>query len=288
MGLAYSHYLRGEYGDADKILAKMDTDKLEKSLGQELRLRRTLVAVREGDLDQVIRLGELSGSPIGKLLAAEGHLANANSNAAIPLFEDAAESGGDVGQTAKQYLEYMRSENPVITNLAEASALWAVGEKNVACESAQQVMAALDDMAAMDDEFPNRNEVTLLWAGRAAVTAEDVEVAEDLLERVDVPPEGQAWRMQATQALIHFRKEEFDLGIDLFVALASGGAPADGLADAIATAAAISGDADVAREITANLKSNATARGLWEAGDRQGAAELAPKGRLKKFLGSGE
>lgn len=281
MGLAYSHYLKGEYGEADKILAKMDTDKLGVEIGKELRLRRTLIAVRQGDLKQVISLGQASGTPIGKLLAAEGHFANTDINTAIPLFEDASQAGGKVGATAKQYLEYIRSDDSVVRSLAEASALWAIGDRETACESAK------DTLAELDEDFPNRNEIALLWAGRAATSAGDVGIAEELLERVGVPPEGQAWRIQATQALIHFRNEEFDDGVGLFRALASGGAPADGLADAIATAAAISGNLDIAKEITAGLESNATARGLWEAGDREGAAELAPAGRLQKFLENG-
>ena len=63
---------------------------------------------------------------------------------------------------------------------------------------------------------PNRNEIALLWAGRAATSSQDVSIAEELLERVGVPPEGQAWRIQATQALIHFRNEEFEDGVELF------------------------------------------------------------------------
>ena len=97
----------------------------------KLRLRRTLVAVKEGDLDQVIALGEASGSPVGKLLAAEGHLADGNANKAIPLFEDAASASGTVGETAKQYLEYIRSDDSLLRSLAEASALWAIQSARV-------------------------------------------------------------------------------------------------------------------------------------------------------------
>ena len=280
MGLAYSHVLRGEYREADMLLAKVDNDQLEAGLAQELRLRRTLVAVKEGDVEQVIALGEQSGTPIGKMLAAEGYLADGSTNEAIPLFEDAAAAGGVVGETANQYLEYIRADDPLLRALAEASALWAIGESVPACESAQQVISNLDE------DYPNKSEIALLWAGRAA-TSGSVDSAEGLLEGVDVPPEGQAWRKNATQALIHFRKKEYDEGVALFTLLAEGGAPVDGLADAIATAAAISGDAEVAKKITADLESNATARGLLEAGDREAAVELAPSGQLKKFLKDG-
>jgi hypothetical protein len=281
MGLAYSHVLRGEYPKADMLLANVDTDQVEPELAKKLRLRRALVALKEGDVDQVIALGEASGTAIGKLLAAEGRLADGSPNEAIPLFEDAEKSGGAVGDTAKQYLDFMRADDPLLRALAEASALWAIGEAVPACESAQQVMANLDE------DVPNRNEMGLLWAGRAA-TVGDIESAVELLDSVSTPPEGQAWRVQATRALIHFRKNESADGVALFVQLASGGAPADGLADAIATAAAISGDANIAKEITAGLESSATARSLLEVGDRETAIELAPSGPLKKFLKDGE
>jgi len=196
------------------------------------------------------------------------------------LLEDAASAGGTVGDTASMYLEYIRSDNPALKYLAEANALWSNGETEAACETAK------DAVPNLDEDFPSRNQIALLWAGRAA-TRGKIETAEELLESISVAPEGQGWRIGATKALIMFRKKEYDAGINMFVQLASGGAPQDGLADAIATAAAICEDAEVAKKITTGLESNATARGLLEAGDRDGAAQLAPSGNLKKFLESG-
>jgi thioredoxin-like negative regulator of GroEL len=284
MGLAYSHVLRGEYDQAEQLLASVDTDQVEPpELAQKLRLRRTLIAAKKGDLDGVngvIKLGEASGSPVGKLLAGEGHIANGNNNQAIPLLEDAASAGGTVGDTASMYLEYIRSDNPALKYLAEANALWSNGETEAACETAK------DAVPNLDEDFPSRNEIALLWAGRAA-TRGKIETAEELLESISIAPEGQGWRIGATKALIMFRKKEYDAGVNMFVQLASGGAPQDGLADAIATAAAICEDAEIAKQITTGLESNATARGLLEAGDRDGAAQLAPSGHFKKFLESG-
>lgn len=278
-GLAYSHVLRGEYDKAENLLVAIDNDQLDPGLVSDVKLRRTLVAWHQKDFDQVKSLGEASGTPTGKLMAGEAHLADANPNGAIPLFEDASKDGGVVGETAKTYLSYMRDDDGKLRSLAEASALWSIGEYGAACESAQFALEALDE------EYAQRNEMALLWAGRAA-TMGPVESAEQMLEFISVPPVGQEWRIPATQALVHFRNEEYDDGIALFNMLATGGAPADGLADALATAVSLTKDPEKAKEISSGLESNAAARGLLEVGEAGAAKSAAPSGSLKRYLES--
>jgi hypothetical protein len=73
-------------------------------------------------------------------------------------------------------------------------------------------------------------------------------------------------------------------GVEIFTALASMGPPADGLSDALATAAALTDDREIAKQLAGSVESAAGARGLFEAGAVRAAATKAPAGPYKTFL----
>jgi hypothetical protein len=61
-------------------------------------------------------------------------------------------------------------------------------------------------------------------------------------------------------------------------------APADGVADARATAASLATSKKAARMYISGLTSDAAARGLYQAGMRRFAGNMAPEGDYKRFL----
>ena len=67
-----------------------------------------------------------------------------------------------MGQTAQTYLDMLNTDDIIQAGLAEATALWALGERKQACESAEELVLALPE----DDT--NKPTQILLWAGRAA------------------------------------------------------------------------------------------------------------------------
>ena len=274
-GAAYAHLLAGEYAEADNVLAAFE-EKAGDKLG-EIKLRRALVALQSGDLDAVKNHGKDSKLPAGLVLAAEVHLADAESDEAMNLLKDAASGGGPVADTAQKYLALLDSGDQTQAGLAEATALWALGQRDVACEAAEDLVKALPD----DDD---KGSIILLWAGRA-VTSGRPAIAQSLLDSMDFPPEGQSWRVQATRAMIMVANGDGELGAQMFDALAQGGAPADGLADARATAAALTDKPKVAKDLVAGLESEAAARSLLAAGAGKAASDSAPGGTaIKQFL----
>jgi len=76
----------------------------------------------------------------------------------------------------------------------------------------------------------------------------------------------------------------FEEGVALFDALASAGAPADGIADARATAAALCKDKAVARQLVEGLESAAVGRSLLEAGAGKAAKDQTPSGALRRYM----
>jgi hypothetical protein len=76
-----------------------------------------------------------------------------------------------------------------------------------------------------------------------------------------------------------------DEGIKTFSGLSAAGAPADGLADALATAAALAKDKETAKMLAGSVESVAAARGLYQAG-AVGVAKSAapPDSDFAKFL----
>lgn len=275
VGRAYMQLLAGDAAGADATLAAIEEGAGEQ-LG-EIKLRRALVALQAGNLDSVKIHGKASGLPEGKLLAAEVHLVDLEGADAADLLREVAGAGGVVGETASVYLAMVDSGNQIKTGLAEASALWALGDRETACKSAEELVKALPD------EDADKSEQLLLWAGRAA-TSNKPQVASRLLEEIAFPPDGQVWRVQATKALVLFAKGEVGQGMKLLDALEQGGAPADGLADVRATACGLVKDKDQAKQIVGELESSAVARCLLEAGAGQVAKARAPEGPLKTYL----
>ncbi len=273
-GAAYTYLLAGKYSEADGLLAKLEDGAEGDALG-EIKLRRAMVALAARELDSVKEHGNASGRPAGYVLAAEVHLADAESDEAIQLLNK-VEGGGPVERTAKKYLELLESGDQFQAGLAEATALWALGQRGDACDAAEELVKGL--------ETEEKGELLLIWAGRAA-TSDRLDVAESLLEEAefaDIPPD-HAWRVQATAAIVKAARgdgpgavEQFNLLNDL--------APADGLADARATAAALCPDKAVAKQLVEGLESEAVARGLAQAGAGKAAKDQAPAGPLKDYL----
>ncbi len=276
IGHAFSLLMAGNTKGADQTLAAV-----EESAGEqigEIKLRRALVALAAGDLDSVKIHGKASGRPEGMLLAAEVHLVDLESDEAMQILRDIESSGGAVGETAARYLEMLDSDDQIQAGLAEATALWALGEREAAASASEELVREL--------ETDDRDEQLLLWAGRA-VTSGQPEVAASLLEDMESPVDGQVWRGNAIRAMIHVAQGETEMGIKIFNQLAQADAadvPPDGLADAMATACALTDDRAAAKELAGQVESAAAARCLLQAGAGKAAQAQAPPGALKNFL----
>ncbi|MFT7519485.1 MAG: anti-sigma factor RsiW [Kiritimatiellia bacterium] len=271
LGAAYAHLLRGEYEQADRQLEGAILSTSVKEEVAQLTLRRAVVALRMNKLDDVRRYGESSGLPQGLVFAAEVYLADADVDNALPLLKRAAKSRDErVRVTAATYLEYIEDSDSVRPQLAEATALWALGQRQEAVETAD------DLLTYMNPDHNERNVLLLVWAGRA-VTNQLPDVAERLLEEIDYPPEGQAWRVAATKAQIDIARGDLEQGAHMFNMLAMGGAPTDGLADAIATAVFISEDEAFARELAGGIEHPAIALRLHDP-------TLVSAGPLRDYL----
>ncbi len=279
-GEAYALLLQGKYDEADKALVAAEaseTAKADPKVMSEIKLRRALVALRKGDLDTVKTHGAASGLPVGLVLSAEVYLVDAESDAALKLLKQAAGAGGIAGDTAKTYVAMLESDDPMTQGLAEATALWALGQRGDAVDAAEELVKGLPE------EREDKSALLLLWAGRA-VTAGKPATATGMLDAMGMPPEGQAWRVEATKAMVAIAEGRDAEGLAIFASLESAGAPADGLADAKATAAALAKDKETAKTLVASVESAAAARGLWEAGAPQAAKDAAPGGSLKSWM----
>lgn len=278
-GRAFTLMMQGDASGADAALVAAEEGAGERL--PELKMRRALVALQSGDLDAVRAHAEASGMPQGKLLAAEVALADGEREEAAELLKAAAPAGGAVADAANGYLDLIEDPEPLVSGLSEAQALWALGERKVAVRSVEELVKNLPD------ERADRDEMILVWAGRAASLGE-TELAQSLLDALIFPPEGQAWRKVATQALIACADGESKRCQDLFQSL-EGSAPSDGLADARATAAYLvaGSDAEAAARLAGPYISNAAARALYEAGDAEAARSSAPAGVFADFLKAG-
>lgn len=279
VGAAYMALLRGDSAGADQILAGLEA-KAGEALPQ-IKLRRAIALMRGGDLDGAKEQGTASGLPAGKLIAAEVALADGEREDATTLLNEVKDAPGQVGQAARGYLALLTDESPMVVGLSEAQALWVLGERKLAVKSAEELVLSLpDDRADRDSQL-------LIWAGRAASTGE-VAIARSLLDATIFPPEGQAWRKVATQAIAACAEGDGATCTSLFGAL-DGVAPADGLADAKATAAYLiaSSSPEVASQLAGPYVSNGAARALLEAGDKSGALEAVPGGLFEGFLKAG-
>jgi hypothetical protein len=275
-GAAHLALLQGDHAAADKFLA--DAQAAAPGPVPALSLRRALVALEAGELEKVRSFGEESGLDVGLLLAAEVALADGEPEEAAEILGRITDTG-PTGAAAKQYLALINDPEPLVAGLSEAAALWALGEEKVAVRSVEDLFKVLPE------DQPGRDEMLLMWSSRA-VSVGEIAIARSLLDSVLFPPEGQGWRKTATAAIIACAEGDGETCLATFELLE--GAPSDGVADARATAAVlIAGqDRDVAAQLAGSVLSNAAARALLEAGDRQGAQQAA-SGALKSYLESG-
>ncbi len=295
VGAAYMDLLAGRPADADAKLAAVEATAEPERVG-DVKLRRALVAMKMGDLEKVKALAVESATPKGALLAGEVALADGDAAAAKPLLEQARGAGGVIAATADGYLSLMANSDQLVAGLAETQALWSLGQRRVAVRSVSDLVKAYQASANDGDEQ------VLLWAGRAAAVGEG-EIALGLLDAIQVPPPGQAWRRDATRAIAACASgdgagcvAQFDAISALMNAPDGTGAaiPPQGIADARATAALViardpvSGaprDPETAKKLLAGLNGDAVARALAEAGDPASAAAAAVDTLLKSQLG---
>ncbi len=284
VGFAYTQVLAGDLGGADATLMAAEALAVgdEIQIG-EIKLRRALVALRSRDLDVVKQLGAASGLPEGLLLAAEVHLIDLESDQAMAILTEIAEAPGAVGQTASEYLRMHQSGDQIQAGLAEATALWALGERESACEAAEDLVKALPADADAED----KDEQLLLWAGRA-VTSGLPGVARSLIDEMAFPPDGQQWRLSATKAMVALSEGETDQAMAIFDALKSGAesgdVPRQGLDDALSTACVLTDRIDVAKKLVEGVESAGATKCLVDAGAVDEAQRHAPEGTLKAFL----
>ena len=276
VGLSFLAYARGDWAEADKLLAAAEAaagDKLP-----AIKLRRALVALKAADTDAVRTHAEASGLPAGKLLTAEVLLADGERDEAVKVLDGLAADTSEVGKTAQKYLSLLKDPDASVAGLAENYALWALGQRQVAVSSVEEVVKALPDTR---EDKPAE---LLLWAGRAASVGES-QVALNLVESVGFPPAGQAWRVEATRAIIQCAEGDAATCQATFGSLAAT-APADGLADARATAAIALGDRDpeATKALLEGVETSSAALAAHRAGKTGLAMKLAPEGLLRQFL----
>jgi hypothetical protein len=274
VGRSYAQMLAGDAAGADATLAAVLPTAGEKA--GEITLRRALLAQRAKNFDDVKKYGVASGLPQGKLLAAEVHLIDLEGDEAAALFRELSGAGGPVGETAATYLKMLESDNQHVAGLAEATALWSLGDRETALTTASELVPELP----ADQEATA--EAVLVWASRAATTGKPA-VAMTLLDGLEAPPAGQAWRVEATRAIAAAAAGDNEDALSKFAALRAAAAPSDGLADARATACAVASDPALAQRLVEGLESAAVARCLAKAGAAD-AASRAPAGPLKSHL----
>ena len=229
-GAAYLHLLSGDAATAEAILAAAAPAAGERA--PEIAMRRALVAMETGDLDKVREYATAAGTPAGKFLAAEVALANDGDRAAAKaLFEQVQAEPGELGSAAKAYLGLLADTNSMVSGLAEVQSLWGLGQRAIAVRSVE------DPLKAYAESHDDGADQLLVWAGRAVVVGE-TGVAGNLLDAITVPPQGQAWRLQATRAMLLCANGDgagCKAGLDAVQPIA----PADGYVDARATAALV-------------------------------------------------
>lgn len=281
VGHAYFQLLAGDTSGAETTLASLEEGATEEEKSQ-LRLRRVMVAMeahRNGD-DSFASIGlhaKASNEPAAKLIAAEWTYLDWDEDEAEAMFRDLAEEPGPVGETAERYLAWMASESDLAKGLAYVHALWAIGDIEAALVNAS-------DNLLSDEPLPvdNADELMLVWAGRAA-THGSHELALGLLDQMD--PSVSPWRVNATRAIIAMGTGDVAGAKGILNMLGEmPDVPADGLADARATACMLAPDKVVAKEMVEGLESAAVARCLMKAGAPQAAKQAAPQGILKSYL----
>jgi len=279
VGLSYMQMLTGDLAAADATLAGVEAAAAEDELAQ-IKLRRALVALRQRDLDLIREHGMASGLPEGRLLAAEVLLVDLEREEGAAVLRELASEPGAVGATAAQYVD-MLSGDSSLADLAEVTALWSLGVRESACEAAEDLVKQLPP------DYQAKDEMLLLWAGRA-VTSGLPAVSRSLLDEITFPPEGQEWRLRATQGMILLAEGDSEAAMARFDALKDaaqrGELPSDGVADAVATACLLAEQPAMRKKLVAGMESAAAARCLMAAGDASAAQAAAPPGILKTYL----
>lgn len=278
-GAAYSLLLKGDTAAADAALAAAEAEAGDRL--PELKMRRALVALEAGDLDAVGEHARASGLPAGKLLAAEVAMADGETDDAKALLDSAENAGGEIGRLAGEYLDLLESDDTMVSGLCEAEALWALGVRKVAVQSADELVRGLPE------DLEDKPELLLNWAGRA-VSVRESEIAQGLLDPLTFPPEGMKWRMDAVQAMIWCVDGEHDRCQQGFDKIDNSG-PSAGVADARATAAYLIAEdhPEVAKALVGSIQTNAAARALLATGDASAAKEASPGGVIDNFLDAG-
>ncbi len=276
IGAAFGAYGRGDLAQADQILAGAEAIAGER-VG-EVKLRRALVALRDGDTDLLREHAEASNTAAGLVLAAEVALADGEREEAGALLERASQVTGPIGTVAQGYVDLLQHDDPAVAGLAENYALWALGQRDVAVSSVEEVVKGLPE------DYEGKSSELLVWAGRAASYGE-TQVASDLLEAIDFPPQGQAWRVLATRAIIHCAEGQVDNCQTMLDSL-EGKAPADGLRHARATAVIALGgeDKDAAMAVLGSEASDAAARAALTLGEPSLAGSLATDAVMKNYI----
>lgn len=278
-GAAYSLLLKGDTSAADAALAAAEAEAGPRL--PELKLRRALVALEAGDLDAVGQHARASGLPAGKLLAAEVAMADGETEDAMELLEGARTAGGTVGRLATAYLDKLSSDDTMVSGLCEAEALWALGVRRVAVQSADELVRGLPE------DLDDKPELLLTWAGRA-VSVGEAEIAQGLLDPLTFPPEGMKWRMDAVQGMVLCVQDDFD-GCRAAFEKADKTGPEAGVADARATAAYLIAEdhPEEAKALVGSIQSNAAARALLQTGDAGAAKGASPGGVIDNYLDAG-
>ncbi len=266
-GAAYVKLLQGNPAAADTLLAAAEAQAGPRL--SEIKMRRALVAIETGDLDAVKKQATDAGTPEAKLLVAEVALADGDKATAKGQLEAIQGEAGAVGDTAKAYLGLINDPDTRVAGLSEVQALWALGQRPIAVRSVEDLVVAY---AQVRDDGADQ---LLLWAGRAATVGEPA-IATNLLDAIPVAPPGQVWRLQATRAMVACAEGN---GADCLGGFekVSAIAPADGLADARATAALLIAerDGETARKLLEGQSGDAAARAWALLGDLQTAGTVA-------------
>jgi hypothetical protein len=285
-GGAFVALLQGDVSRADQLLAAVEPEAGDRL--PEIQLRRALVALQQGHLDDVKRFASRSDLPMARLLVAEVGLADGERPEAERMLRTLTESGMGAAvppaaaETAKAYLDLLGDPDPLVAGLSEVQALWALGRRDVAVRAAEELLKALPDAEGRDARL-------LLWAGRAA-SIREVEVARSLLDAMVVTPSEQQWRKLATQALVVCAEGKATECLAEFEVLAAlPRVPIDGLADARATAAMLvaKDDPTTATALAGPYLTDASARALHAAGSDQAAWEASRSDLFAEFLRPG-
>ena len=272
-GAALAALMRGDTAAADGHLARVQETAGERK--PEVLMRRAIVAQQARDWDAMREYGEASGMDGGLLMAGEAALADGDREDAEALF---SRVGGSAGDVAKDYLDLLESDDPIIAGLSEAQALWALGLRKVAVRSVGDLLTRYPKDAG------DRDDQLLVWASRAA-TVRETATAKKLVAEVKASGD-RVWRRDATLAIAECADGKAKACTRAFDRL-EGDAPEDGLADARVTAAALIADADpqAAKDLAGPYRSAGAARALHAAGARNMAARAAPSGPLSDFVG---